>query len=55
VLDNPLYVSLVEEIAEAQDVALDDAEPYGDPWTYTLPTTLVKLQADAALPTWPAG
>jgi hypothetical protein len=54
VLDNPLYVSLVEEIAESQDVALDHAEPYGDPWTYALPTTLVKLQADATLPTWPA-
>jgi hypothetical protein len=54
VLNSPLYVSLVEEIAESQDVALDDAEPYGDPWNYTLPTTLVKLQADATLPSWPA-
>jgi hypothetical protein len=54
VLDSPLYVSIVEEIAESQDVSLAEAPPYGDPWNYSLPTTLVKLQADATLPTWPA-
>lgn len=54
VLDNPLYVSLVEEIAESQDTSLADAPVYGDPWIYSLPTTLVKLQSDATLPSWPA-
>lgn len=53
-LDDPLYVSIIDEIAESQDVALASATPYGEPWTYSLPTSLVKLQPDATLPTWPA-
>lgn len=52
-LDDELYVSIAEEVAEAQDVTPDQARPYGEPWTYTLPTTLVKLQADATLPRVP--
>jgi hypothetical protein len=49
-INNPLYVSIVEEMQEAQDVAPEDATPYGDPWEYVVPTTLVTLQADATLP-----
>jgi hypothetical protein len=49
-INNEHYVSIVEEMEESQDVAFDKGEPYGDPWEYTLPTTLVMLQEDAALP-----
>lgn len=52
VLEDELYVSIADEIAASQDVSLDDAVPYGKPWTYRLPTSLVKLQADATLPRW---
>ena len=54
VLEDELYVSIADEIAASQDVSLDDAVPYGEPWTYRLPTSLVKLQADATLPSWEA-
>ena len=54
VIDDPNYVAIVDEIAEAQDVSLEDAEKYGDPWTYSVPTELVKLQDDAELPSWEA-
>ncbi|MDN5856432.1 MAG: hypothetical protein L0K86_27045, partial [Actinomycetia bacterium] len=49
-IDNPHYVSIVEEMQAATDVPLDDAEPYGKAWEYTLPTTLVMLQEGASLP-----
>jgi hypothetical protein len=56
ILDDELYVAIVDEIADAQDASLADAVPYGDPWTYTQPTELVKLQDDSTLPTFePAG
>ncbi len=48
VLGSPLYVPIVEEIAEAKDVNLDKALPYGEPWEYTVPTSLVVLDADAS-------
>jgi hypothetical protein len=50
VLDTELYVSIVDEIAEGQGMSMDNARPYGEPWQYTIPTSLVKLQADTALP-----
>ena len=49
-ISKPYYVSIVDELAGAQDVALEEAEPYGEEWEYTLPTTLVMLQEDATLP-----
>jgi hypothetical protein len=52
VIDDELYVSIVDEMAAALDVSLDAAVPYGDPWEYTLPTSLVMLQADSTLPTF---
>ena len=48
VIGSPLYVPIVEEIAEAKDVSLDKALPYGEPWEYTVPTSLVVLDADAS-------
>lgn len=48
VLGDEFYLPIVEELAEAIGMSLDDAEPYGDPWTYRLPTTLVALDADVS-------
>jgi len=53
-IDNRHYVSIIDEMREAQDVSLEDAEPYGEPWEYSLPTTLVMLQEDATLPVFVA-
>lgn len=49
IVNDPLYVSVVDEITESQDVSLDDAVPYGESWTYALPTALIKIQDDATL------
>lgn len=51
-IDDELYVSIVDEMAAARDVSLDSAEPYGEAWSYALPTTLVMLQGDSTLPTF---
>lgn len=51
-LESPLYESLAEEIRGQTD-DLAGAKPEGDPWEYTLPTTLVWLQPDSALPVFP--
>ncbi len=51
-LDSPLYVSLAQELRNQTD-DLAGATPEGDPWEYTLPTTLVWLQPDGTLPTFP--
>lgn len=48
-LDNDLYVSLVDELRTQTD-DLQGAESDGDPWEYTLPTTLVWLQPGPDLP-----
>jgi hypothetical protein len=50
-LDSPLYVSLAQEFQNATD-DLAGAVPEGDPWEFTLPTTLVWLQPDGTLPTY---
>lgn len=42
------YLPIVEELAEATGMALSDATPYGEPWTYRLPTTLVALDNDVS-------
>jgi len=48
-VDDPLYVSLVQEIQE-QQTADQEGTPVGEPWEYTLPTNLVILQKDGELP-----
>ncbi|HEX5926581.1 MAG TPA: hypothetical protein VFY45_22315, partial [Baekduia sp.] len=50
-LDSDLYRSLAQELKARTD-DLDGATPEGDPWEYTLPTTLVLLQDDDRLPTF---
>ena len=51
-LDDPLFISLADELREQTD-DLANATPEGDPWPVILPTTLVYLQKDATLPTFP--
>jgi hypothetical protein len=53
VLDEELAASISLEAGTMIDLSPSNGRPVGKPWTYTLPTTLVKLQADATLPTWP--
>ena len=48
-IGNDLYVSITEEMRRQTD-DLAGATPEGEPWEYTLPTTLVWLQPDSALP-----
>jgi hypothetical protein len=46
-----LYVPIVTEI-QASTGAPGDETPVGDPWHYTLPTTLVQLRPHNDLPAW---
>ena len=48
-IDDPLFLSIVEELKAATD-DLNGAEPEGEPWLVTVPTTLVYLQPDSSLP-----
>jgi hypothetical protein len=48
-IGSPLYESIAEEFRNQTD-DLAGATPEGQPWEFTLPTTLVWLQADATLP-----
>ena len=50
-IDDPLYKSIADELrAQTDDLAGATAE--GDPWEFTVPTTLVWLQPDGTLPTF---
>lgn len=50
-ISSPLYLPIADEIAERLDRPGDEV-PQGDPWTVWVPTNLVKLRADDALPRW---
>lgn len=53
VIGDPLFIPLHEELRKQQD-DLYNAVPEGEPWTFTLPTSLVYLDgSDATLPTFP--
>ena len=47
VIGDNLYVPIVNEIAEATGLTLTDAVPYGESWSYRVPTSLVLLESDA--------
>jgi hypothetical protein len=51
-LNDPLFISLADELREQTD-DLANATAEGDPWQVVLPTTLVYLQKDSTLPTYP--
>ena len=54
VIGDPLYLPLFEELHRQQDDRYG-AQPDGDPWTFTLPTSLVYLHGSTtALPEVPA-
>ena len=46
VIGDPLYLPLYEELRRQQD-DLANAVPEGDPWTFTLPTSLVYLEGSS--------
>jgi hypothetical protein len=50
-IDDDLYRSIAEETKKKTD-DLDEATPEGEPWEYTIPTTLVWLQDSSDLPTF---
>jgi hypothetical protein len=50
-INTPLYVPLIQEIQEAENLP-DDGAAFGKPWNVHLPTTLVQLRADGQLPAW---
>jgi len=51
---NPLYLDIAEEIKALTGGGEKNEKevPIGDPWEYVLPTTLIKLRKDDALPEW---
>jgi hypothetical protein len=50
-ISSSLYLPIVEEVAEAAQRPGDEV-PVGDPWDVKVPTQLIKLRPDDALPTW---
>jgi hypothetical protein len=50
-IDDPLYVSIAAELADATE----GRTAYGEPWDVTIPTTLVYLKSDSTLPDWTTG
>lgn len=50
-ISSPLYLPIADEIAERLDRPGDEI-PQGDPWLVRIPTTLVRLRPDDALPRW---
>jgi len=50
-ISSPLYLPIADELAERLDRPGDEV-PQGEPWTVRVPTNLVKLRADDALPRW---
>jgi hypothetical protein len=50
-INSPLYIPLVAEIKQAQANAGSE-QPYGDPWTFKVPSNLVALRPDDSLPAW---
>ncbi|MEJ2863224.1 hypothetical protein [Actinomycetospora flava] len=51
-IDDPLYLAVHEELREQQD-DLNNAVPYGEPWTVVVPTPQLWLQPDGTLPEYP--
>ena len=51
-ISSPLYLPIADEIAERLDRPGRRGAAGSDPWTVRVPTNLVKLRADDALPVW---
>lgn len=45
VIGDPLYIPLYEEVRSQQD-NLADSTPVGEPWEFTLPTSLIYLESE---------
>jgi hypothetical protein len=51
IISSPLYLPIADELAERLDRPGDEVAQ-GEPWYVRVPTNLVKLRADDALPVW---
>lgn len=47
VIGDPLYLAMIDEVAEATGLSLYTAVPYSDTWEYSIPTSLVLVKDDA--------
>ena len=57
-IEDPLYLSIVDEIREQSGNTEQEPTPVGKHWEVRLPTSLIKLKANDDLPKWeerPAG
>ena len=50
-VNDPLYVSIVDELAERADAPQDEI-PVGEPWETRLPTAAVVVRRSQTLPAW---
>ncbi|MDR5796472.1 hypothetical protein QCE49_24100 [Caballeronia sp. LZ008] len=50
-IHSSLYLPIVQEVKQSQGAPGNEV-PVGEPWSFTLPTTLVKLRPDDKLPKW---
>lgn len=51
-IDDPLYFSIIDEIKDRAGHSDKPPIPYGKSWEVRVPTSLVKLRVDDALPKW---
>lgn len=51
-IDDPLYISIVDEIQASEDLDINNAVAIDEPWDVVLPTTLTMLQEESELPDW---
>jgi len=51
-IDDPLYVSIINQIKEQSGVADKEPVPQGEPWEVRIPTNLIKLKEEDDLPKW---
>ena len=47
VIGDNLYVPISQEISESKDLSITDPVPYGEAWTYAIPTSLVWVDDNA--------
>lgn len=50
-ISDDTYLPIADELTERLGRPGDEI-PVGDPWEVRVPTSLVRLRADDALPTW---
>lgn len=51
-VDDPLYVSIINQIKEQSGLTAKEPVAVGSPWEIRIPTSLIKLKKDSELPKW---